>query len=163
MACKKGASNIVQLLLEAKANPNLMVGTQSPLASAKRFPKILQLLLEKGAVLDDETSPINDPKTGNSVLHKAASYAMDEVVCNLLEEGVDPRTLNNDRQTALDLVSLQILAHRTSPTNSFKVTAQVIQRLDRINAMLCAAIKSLIIVPPQDAQLDLKKIAETKS
>ena len=64
---------------------------------------------------------------------------MEEFVEQLLEEGADPKGINKERQTALDLAQLQLLAHRMNPSNSPKITRQITERLDRVVTLLSTA------------------------
>lgn len=101
-AVRVGSGEIVKLLLDHGANPNLDTATwMTPLALAcnRGDRAIVDLLLERGADVNGAGSRHSHP------LEKAAWYYQEELVATLLEHGADPQ-----RVMARGTASLQRIA-----------------------------------------------------
>jgi hypothetical protein len=86
------------LLLENKADPEIMSQGKTPLMFASRYnrPEIAKLLLSQGAAVNS----INDER--NTAFHYAAKYSNLEILKLLNENGADINMVNEDGWTALD-------------------------------------------------------------
>ncbi|NOR46379.1 MAG: hypothetical protein GQ534_12410 [Candidatus Delongbacteria bacterium] len=96
LAIRNGSTEIVTVLLENNANPNLQENVlgQAPLhiAASKGYLGIVELLLENGAKLNSEDNK------GNNALYLATFHKNKDVVKSLLLKGADIKdlkTLNN--------------------------------------------------------------------
>lgn len=79
MACKENKLELVKLLLENGADPNLP-GPNPPVETCLRLPQCLQLLISAGA----------DVHSNKALMEKATYFNQIEVVRVLLDGGVDP-------------------------------------------------------------------------
>ena len=142
-ACSAGDEDLVHLLLNAKADPNLGNGKWKPVACALPFPKVLKLLLNNKALVDHTTIPI-DPlnRAGNTLLHAAAAWGMYESVELLLQAGVKPGVKNKHGLTALELAQRQKLAHKTNPNNTAAMSKQILTSLDICITLLDTAMRA---------------------
>ena len=71
-------------------------------ASMKGNKDMVELLLRKGAFVSDKP-PVN--REGNKALHLASKYGYLDIVELLLANGADPKELNDEGQTAMDLAT----------------------------------------------------------
>lgn len=96
-ACEDGSTEILAMLLEAGADPNLMTDRKTPLMLAAYANKVevVQLLLEKGARIDE----IN--KMRETALMKSSAGEAVDVVRLLLERGADVNAKRIDGWSAL--------------------------------------------------------------
>lgn len=140
-ACEKGYEEIVELLLDSGANPDLSGGI-TPLSYAVHHPKILQLLLARGANVNLKNAPGTEYRGGAVALHEAAMWGRVESVRLLLQAGADSTLRNSNDQTPLDKARWQLNYHRTNPLNPPEITNQMIADLETVVAMLSAAQES---------------------
>lgn len=98
----QGNEEILRVLLEAGADPNIPDPTSTVLGSYALAGKVsaVTLLLEHGAEIDAQ-----DPLYGKTALHNAASNGHLEIVELLVEQGADPTIENNDGQTPYELAA----------------------------------------------------------
>ncbi|HEV7737009.1 MAG TPA: ankyrin repeat domain-containing protein [Chlamydiales bacterium] len=142
-ACKSGNADLVHLLLNAKADPNLGNGKLKPVAYALAYPRVLKLLLNKNAIVDHTTIPLGPHnKAGNTLLHAAAASGMYESVALLLQAGVKPDIQNKDHLTALELAQSQKLVHQVNPNNPLELTKQIITNLEACITLLNTAMQA---------------------
>ena len=71
-------------------------------ASMKGHKDMVELLLRKGAFVSDK--PLVN-REGNKALHLASKYGYLDIVELLLANGADPKELNDEGQTAMDLAT----------------------------------------------------------
>lgn len=124
-ACSKGNYEIVKLLLDSHADPNLGVDVY-PLYKAICCPKIVRLLLERGAKVDC----LNDTPSekGDRPLHQACMYGCVESVKLLLNAGADTKMVNTRGDIPLNRAEWQLSNNMTSPES----TAEIIERLKEV-------------------------------
>ena len=108
ISCYKGHHQSIRLLLESGANIESMdnQGRETPLLAAVQggYLECCRLLLDKGAVIDDET-------TNNTALMKAAALGHTEIVALLLSRGADTEKKNTSGDTAI--IQASWLGHTT--------------------------------------------------
>lgn len=81
----------------------------TPLYRAVPFPKILQLLLNKGAKVGCMNAwDALDRAAGAQALHQAAYLGSKEAVNILLDAGADPNALNELQETPLDVAQARL-------------------------------------------------------
>jgi ankyrin repeat protein len=134
-ACHTGCYEIVELLLDAGANPNLSAGI-TPLYQAVYSPKILQLMLDRGAKPNAQNSSGSHYQASQYPIHAAASWGYDDSVCILLKAGADPKVQDGQNKTPIEIAKWQLNNHQTKPCNPQEVTAQIIQRLEKVIGLL---------------------------
>mmetsp|Transcript_7185 Transcript_7185/g.10685 ORF Transcript_7185/g.10685 Transcript_7185/m.10685 type:complete len:296 (-) Transcript_7185:74-961(-) len=101
LACWKGDPDMVKLLLRSKASPTVRARDNfTPLHFAVQSGSIecCKILLEH----EKKLLTMRISKGNKSALHLAAAKNNLELVRFLLDEGADPSSLTNKRQTALD-------------------------------------------------------------
>lgn len=97
MAALRGNLDATQRLLARDAPVNKLGWSPLHYAATGPEPKIVLLLLERGAVVDAEAPNKNTP------LMMAARYGKEDSVKLLLAKGADPKRTNALNQTAADL------------------------------------------------------------
>lgn len=100
MAALKGDLSSTQLLLERGANVNQDGWAPLHYASSGPEPKIVKLLLDRGAAIDAR-SP-----NGTTPLMMAAQYGSEDSVLQLIERGADVRARNQLDLGAVDFARL---------------------------------------------------------
>ncbi|KAG9400334.1 hypothetical protein AC1031_010547 [Aphanomyces cochlioides] len=99
----KGRLEIAELLVDATRDINHADRSgATPLTKAlggRPAPDVIQLLLEHEAKLN--TKDIN----GNTPLHIALLEGHESIAMMLIEHGADPRAVNKDKQSCLDIAS----------------------------------------------------------
>lgn len=100
MAALKGNMTGAQLLLDRGAQVNRADWSPLHYAATGPEPKLVQLLIERGAILD-AASP-----NGTTPLMMAAQYGREESVTLLLDRGADPKHRNQLGLTAADFAQL---------------------------------------------------------
>lgn len=104
IACWKGDSEMVQLLLRSKAVSSIKAKdnfTALHFAVQSGSLECCRLLLEQNKTLGN----MRISKGNKTALHIAAAKGNVEIIKLLLESGVDPIALTNKKQTALDFAS----------------------------------------------------------
>ncbi|MBA3815904.1 MAG: ankyrin repeat domain-containing protein [Parachlamydiaceae bacterium] len=130
-ACSKLNYDMVKLLLDSGAEPKVNLST------VVNSPKILQLLLNKGASVNsyaffDDQSP----------LFAAATWGRVESVIILLAAGADPKVIDDEGKTPLDRARWHLNNHQTNPCNSPEITANFIQNLEVVINILSSSTLS---------------------
>lgn len=135
--CRKDDHEGVKSMLDAGANPNLCFYT-TLLSDAVAFPRIVQLLIDKGADVNkkNDTGPAIGFESAGTALHTACGCACDATVDILLKAKADRTLTNAWGYTPLEVAKWQLNNHITKPSNPPQVTQNIIERLKRIVAML---------------------------
>ncbi len=122
-ACKSGARENVQLLLNAKADPNEYLTSKGKLvqidslAKAIFFPDIMRLLLERKANVSTITQ-ITKYFPFDQALHHAAYYGLPQSVQLLLNANADPAATNSHNQTPADVAKARFNTEWTASRKS---------------------------------------------
>ncbi|KAJ7445593.1 hypothetical protein FB451DRAFT_1412623 [Mycena latifolia] len=108
IAVNEGHTDVVHVLLENSANPNVSMrnsGSALNVAAVQGNTKIVRLLLKKGAYVDEMGG------TYGSALQAASALGHTEVVQLLLEEGADVTATHRKYGTALHAAAASFRAH----------------------------------------------------
>lgn len=135
-ACNTGFAPLVELFLEAKADPNVSLEGETALLASISNSQIVQLLLQHKAFV---TTPYYapHPSAGDLPLHEAARLGGNhESVKCLLKYKADPMAKNKQGQTAIELLLQDIKTSLEHPFAGPEIMHEVVVRLDATKKVL---------------------------